>query len=284
VACAVVCFGVTAFAAPACAEGANQSAPGIEARRSAREQSGVAAAAVPSKVLGKWEVKRVLLDLADQARWGMLRPGAPALLYRGMTVTADKISFADKDASCDQTSWQPLATTWQGLFQNTNISRLSSEGAATTAKPADYGLKVAQKQRVQAYPLCARAPLTTAKSWQGAYWMVLQGEELVVRYGKQLILVLRRRSADEKPQASFSCDKAASPTEKAICSDFETAGWDRSVAEALGQALERKSESKERERILKDQQKWKSQRDACAADLACIRKSCDERAMALVQE
>jgi hypothetical protein len=230
-------------------------------------------------------VKRVLIDLADPRPRGLIGPGFPALLYRSMTITTDKISFADKAASCDQTSWQPLATTWQGLFQATDLSRLPSEGAATPSKPADYDLKVSEKQRVQAYPLCPRSPLTTTKSWQGAYWMVLQGEELVVRYGKQLILVLRKRSADEKPQASFACEKkAASPSEKAICSDFETAGWDRSVAEALRQTLERKNESKERERILKDQQKWKSQRDACGADLACIRKSSDERAMALVQE
>jgi hypothetical protein len=278
---AVVSCSVIVLSAPAFAEGANQAA---QARGAVRQQNKTVVPAAPRKLLGKWEVKRVLLDLADQSRWGTIHPEFPALLYRSMTVTADKIAFADKDVSCDQTSWQPLATTWQGLFQTTELSRLSSEGAATPAKPADYDLKVSDKQRVQAYPLCPRSPLTTAKSWQGAYWMALQGEELVVRYGKQLILVLRKRRPDEKPQASFACEKAASPTEKAICSDFETAGWDRSVAEALRLALERETESKERERIQKDQQKWKSQRDACAADLACIRRSCDQRTMALVAE
>jgi hypothetical protein len=281
VAAAAVSCSVIAVSVPAFAEGANQAA---QARGSARKQDKTAVPAAPSKLLGKWEVKRVLLDLADQSRWGTIHPEFPALLYRSMTITADKITFADKDVSCDQTSWQPLATTWLGLFQTTDLSRLPREGAAIPAKPADYDLKVSERQRVQAYPLCPRAPLTTAKSWQGAYWMALQGEELVVRYGKQLILVLRKRRADEKPQASFACEKATSPTEKAICSDVETAGWDRSVAEALRQALEQKPESKERERIEKDQQKWKSQRDACGADLACIRKSCDQRAMALVTE
>lgn len=273
-ACAVLGASVAAFASPANAEGANRPAPAKK----------TAAPAAPNKILGSWEVKRVLLDLADKERWGTLRPGTPALLYRTMTITADKISFAGADATCAQSSWQPLATSWQALFQTTELSHLSSDRTPLPAKPADYDLKVSDKQRVQAYPLCARGPLSEPEAWRGAHWLVLQGEELIVRYGKNLILVLRKRRASDRPQASFPCEQAATPTEKAICADFEAAGRDRSVAEALQQALQRRSEGAERERIMREQLKWKTQRDACGSALDCIRKAADERIGQLLQE
>jgi len=273
VAGAALCCSVTVFAQPASADGASKPAPVAKS----------AAPAAPSKILGSWEVKRVLLDRADEPHWGTLRPDTPALLYRTMTITADKISFAGADATCDQTNWQPLATTWQALFQTTEVSRFSADRTAIPAKPADYELKVTEKQRVQAYPLCSRAVLRTPEAWRGAYWLALQGEELVVRYGRQLILVLRKRRASDKPQASFPCEKAASPAEKALCGDFEAAGRDRSVAEALQQALARRGEG-ERDRIMRDQLKWKTQRDACGAAIDCIRKASDERVTQLVQE
>lgn len=269
-----LCSGLAASVAPVRAEGANKAAPAAKS----------AAPAAPSKILGSWEVKRVLLDLADKERWGSLRPGTPALLYRTMTITADKISFAGADATCDQSSWQPLATTWQALFQTTDLSRLSSDRTPIPATPADYDLKLSGKQRVQAYPLCSRGPLSSPEAWRGAYWLALQGDELLVRYGKQLILVLRKRRPSDKPQASFLCEKAATPTEKAICADFEAAGRDRSLAEALQQALARRKESAEQERIMRDQLKWKTKRDTCGESLDCIRKACDERVTQLLQE
>jgi hypothetical protein len=275
VAGAVACWSMVAVVAPV------QSGGGGEAPPAAHKS---AAGAVPSQLLGQWEVTRVLLDLADQPHWGMIRPGDPSLLYRSMTITPDKLWFVATRKSCDQSTWVPLITTWQGLFDITDISRAPSNSAPTRVKPQDYDLKVPSKQRVRAYPVCMPTPLRSQKAWRGLDWMVLQGDELVVRYGGQVIVVLRKRAPDEKPTASFPCDKAASAAEKTICSDVEVAAWDRSVAEALHQVFERRDERGERENIINAHIAWKAQRDKCGADLPCIRDACEDRVIELIQQ
>lgn len=241
-------------------------------------------ASPPNALLGRWEVKRVLLDLADQPHWGMIRPADPSLLYRSMTIAQDKIWFVGANKSCDQVSWKPLVTTWQALFQTTGISRAPSNSASTRVKPVDYGLRMDPQARIRAFPVCQRGARLRGKTWRDAGWMVLEGDELIVRYSGQVIVVLTKRTEAEKPEASFPCDEAGSPAEKAICSDRELAAWDRSVAEALRQALDRRTDGGDRERIMKSQAAWKAQRDKCGTEAACIRDALDERVTELIQE
>jgi hypothetical protein len=66
--------------------------------------------------------------------------------------------------------------------------------------------------------------------------------EVAVDHQDQVLLILQRRLPDAKPVPSFDCGKAATPTEKAICSNFDLASWDRSVALALHQAIARNPE------------------------------------------
>jgi uncharacterized protein YecT (DUF1311 family) len=91
---------------------------------------------------------------------------------------------------------------------------------------------------------------------------------LVMHFNDQVLLTLRRRPADAKPRASFDCQKASSPTESAVCGSHELAGWDRSVAAAFREALERSPEKASDLRA--DQHQWLKKRDACGAKVECI--------------
>ncbi|WP_374527821.1 lysozyme inhibitor LprI family protein [Novosphingobium sp.] len=63
---------------------------------------------------------------------------------------------------------------------------------------------------------------------------------------------------------SFSCEGRLSPTETAICQDFELAAWDRAMAK-IYPLLKKQSEI-----TLAEHRRWLGQRDACGADAKCI--------------
>jgi uncharacterized protein len=114
-------------------------------------------------------------------------------------------------------------------------------------------------------------------------WIALQDKDtLAMHYSNQVLLILRRRSADAKPRASFPCEKAGTPTEKAICASFQLAGWDRSVSAAWHAALERAPEKQAK--LHGDQKEWLRKQDACGSSVACIDDLLWRRVDALVQE
>ena len=74
------------------------------------------------------------------------------------------------------------------------------------------------------------------------------------------------------PAASFDCAAAATPTEKAICSDVVLARLDRAVAEAYARKLSYEFDAANKEKIKQAQRAWLTTRDsACAdADVPCL--------------
>jgi uncharacterized protein len=96
----------------------------------------------------------------------------------------------------------------------------------------------------------------------------------VMHLDSQVMLILTRRRPDAKPRASFSCDKASTPTEKAICGSFTLAALDRSVALAWRRSSVSSGVSAER---LQEQKAWLRTRDACGTDAACLERVMDQR-------
>jgi uncharacterized protein YecT (DUF1311 family) len=74
------------------------------------------------------------------------------------------------------------------------------------------------------------------------------------------------------PVASFDCAVAASPVEKAICSDVALARLDRAVAEAYAQKLKYAFEDAEKQPVKDGQRAWIGTRDTQCADaaVACL--------------
>jgi uncharacterized protein len=88
-----------------------------------------------------------------------------------------------------------------------------------------------------------------------------------------VLLVLAGGSAEA---ASFACDKAEAPDEKAICAHLPLNDRDVEMAtrfEILKAVLPMGGQSKLRE----DQETWLTERRTCGADVECLRTTYDAR-------
>ncbi len=101
------------------------------------------------------------------------------------------------------------------------------------------------------------------------------------------LLVLPLLAAPSLAQAaSFSCAKASTPTEKAICVDQGLSKLDERVAAAYRDALALLSGSSPEEAraqiaLKADQRGWLGERNACGADLSCLRAAHERRVAVL---
>jgi uncharacterized protein len=105
---------------------------------------------------------------------------------------------------------------------------------------------------------------------------------MALRINGSALLILTRRSPAAKPRASFACSKAATPTEQTICGSHALSAWDRSVAVAWREALERMPANADR--IQEQQRKWLHERDACGTDADCLETQMIQRVSDLVHE
>lgn len=75
---------------------------------------------------------------------------------------------------------------------------------------------------------------------------------------------------------SFNCVNAVTATEKAICVDADLWAKDRAM-NAIYLLIKAYENANVRKTILTDQRAWLRTRDACSADIECLRNSYDER-------
>lgn len=222
--------------------------------------------APPAALIGSWDVEHVGVDEQDQMHWDV-RPDDPQLLGRELTIKQGTISFSgDEKPSCQQPSWKAHTLDWSKLFAKT-FSRSPGDGKPG---PADFGLKVAKAAKTTYFDICPTPATASSAAMARVRRWIAQREQdvLVMHFNDQVLLTLRRRPVDAKPRASFDCQKASSPTEIAICGSHELAGWDRSVAAAFREALERSPEKASDLRA--DQHQWLKKRDACGSKVECI--------------
>jgi uncharacterized protein len=86
------------------------------------------------------------------------------------------------------------------------------------------------------------------------------------------VLILRKLSKEDKPEASFDCTKAPSATERAVCSSHTLAGLDRSMSEAYAVALRnaKKIDPAKGKEMAATQRAWLHTRDDCLGDVRCL--------------
>jgi len=224
------------------------------------------AAEPPAGFAGTWDVVRVEVDRADQPHWEV-KPQDPALLNRELVISKTEAHFEPDKEACRQPAWKASAMTWAELFAK-GFRRPEGGGRSTKPSPSDFEFDVPPRDRVTVYTLCPGKKLKGSDVWLQGEWVVLVSPDtLVMHQDSQILLVFKRRAADAKPQASFPCEKAASPTEKAICGSFALAGWDRSVAAACQEALKGNAAP---DKIRAEQKDWLRKRDACGDKASCI--------------
>jgi uncharacterized protein YecT (DUF1311 family) len=203
-------------------------------------------------------------------------------MARTLVIGSTGVRFEEgKELGCQQSSWQPRPTTWGSLIAK-SFPRRPGGGRSAAATVEDFEVGLRKAQSTTAYAVCPK-PGSKANRFPMVPWVALESpNRLALNLDNQTLLLLRRRPEGAKPTASFDCAKAAAPTEKAICGSFELASWDRSVALALRQAIER---NPQREAELRQSQKeWLAKRDACGSDGPCIDEAQWRRVEDLRQE
>jgi len=217
----------------------------------------------PADLIGTWEVVHVAVDMADQPHWKH-RPEDPSLIGRELVIGAEQVRFADfRETHCEPASWKRESWTWKNLVDNVFL------GPKSTATPADWRVKAPAKGKMVVHVPCGQS-----ETWQRASWLVTVGPDLaIMELDPETVLFLARRKSDAKPKPSFSCAKASTASEKAICDSFVLSAWDRSVALAWQKAQEAGINDS-----IDEQKAWLKTRDACAADAVCLEAAMKQRA------
>lgn len=231
---------------------------------SANGQTGPRAERPPASVVGTWDVTRVAVDRQDTLHQDV-HEDDPRLLGRALIITPGAVNFAyDKKVGCAQSNWRPQQSTWGALIGK-GFPRPETGGRGVVPVPKDFGLKVAGSQKVTAYSFCP-----SKAAFPGDRWIaVFDDGGLAFRYDSQVLLILERRATTARPSPSFDCAQATSPTEKAICANFELSSLDRSVALAFRQALRRQGDG-EHASLRQTQKDWLKTRDECGDKVDCL--------------
>ncbi len=235
-----------------------------------------AADSTPQLLQGKWEVRQVAVDLNNQARW-RYKPNDPRLLGRIVEVGSEgKIEFSGR-GGCEQVLWRAISSSkLSDLIAKS--PRPSHFGIKKKPTIADFGLDLIDEKIIPYHITCTRPD---QKSW-GPVWFANLGNEKLIMGEDDLILILVKLNADTPIKASFGCNRAETLTEKAICSSFVLAGYDRSLALAFKRSLELRKEDKAL--IKEEQTKWLTERNKCNSDRVCLETKMDERVVELMQD
>ena len=235
-------------------------------------EAGPDAAGPGAAPAGTWDVVQVAVDGADQPHW-QYRPDEPALLYRELAITAATVEFDDNSRACRAPAWQSGPPTKPGAWVGREFLRPAREGNSLPATPtlAEFSLKLAD---TEAASFALQCEGKVREPWNQAKFLLLPDHRLLMKYGSQALLVLQPRDPGAPIRASFDCQRAQSPTEKALCSDPVLAGYDRSIAAAFQWHLKTADDAVA---FRRQQQQWLKERDACGADAACLRSKMSER-------
>ncbi len=235
----------------------------------------------PAGMLGVWDVVRVMVDKKDQPHW-LYRPADPRLTGREVVLDKDRLRINDGSSSCEKPRWAVRRTTW-GALLGESFARPPAAELSSRSAPADFGLRVAASERVTSFRVtCKPDGRGVAPSPWSDTWFVLGGHhELFMRIGTSALISMERRRASAEPRASFSCSRASTETERAICSSVALAALDRSMHDAFRETETRHPD--ERTRLRDEQAEWLTSRDRCGRETACLERSMLERIEALVQ-
>jgi uncharacterized protein len=119
--------------------------------------------------------------------------------------------------------------------------------------------------------------------WNGAWLVPLTAGRLLTNYDNSgYVLLLQRRDPGSAINASFTCSKAHSIVEHAICASPTLAGYDRSVAAAWHRALSLAGD--DADAVKQARVDWLRGRDACGANAECLVQAMRERVDQLMQQ
>ena len=232
-----------------------------------------AMAAIP---LGQWRIDAVHVDSRRTSRMSVM-PNDPTLVGRRLSSTADRLSLeGPEEDRCEGPSAVEQVSSLASVIAETMDARPDGAPAAT---PADYGL-AGPGGDIKVYWVTCRSGHFGPSDFRGHpdSWLVRTGPTLLIGWADQTVLAAVPASQAANGGAgsgpSFNCARASTATEHAICQSPDLSAADRSVAAAYRNAeYWCDKDSGKLALLAKVQKAWRSQRDACASDTACLARS-----------
>jgi uncharacterized protein YecT (DUF1311 family) len=228
---------------------------------------------------GSWTVSAALVD-TESTRTAEYGPDDPRLTGRSLVIAPDKLSYdLPPRGECQGPSIQRQSMTTAELVRETMAGR---EVAPSVPTPGDYHLA---DDSVEVLWISCRTgslgpagpPGPSDRNWIA----LLPGGRLAIRWFDNTILTLARQDPRARPEPSFDCAKARSPSEKAICGSVELASLDRSVSRSYRMDVKQYGDEGIDPAIVKwvrsSQRQWIKTRDACGGDATCLRKVMNDR-------
>ena len=255
-----------------------------------KDDSISAPVALPASLIGTWQVAEVHADQGN-AHWSGTKEDKYNIykfLGRVFVLTPQHLTTnAPRDKRCDTPKIIVHHTTAGRVVETSIASRPLAMARPT---PKDFQLPLSDDAPVEVLSLiCKDGPyvgnlgggLNPNVGIDGAWIIVLNKEQLALRWNDETILILSHLVDNTKPVASFDCAKAATDLEKTICGSVALAAYDQSVAQTYKFAMEyyktKKTATVQLDELKKSQKQWLTRRNACNTDKTCLEKSMGDR-------
>ncbi len=256
----------------------------------AENASTSAPTALPSTLIGTWQVAEVHTDQGE-SHWHRTRDdkyNIHKFLGRVFSFTAHVVTTNAPDGKrCDN----PKIIVHRSTAANVVGTSIASRGFSPVLPTAkDFQLPLTDNAPIDVLSLLCKEGLFGKNlgggqnpdvGIKGVWLIVLNKEQLALRWHDETILILKRLPENAKPIASFDCTGAATEVEKIICGSVALAAYDQSVTQTYKLVLEyyqtKKNTDNQIAELKKSQQQWLTQRDACGSDIACLEKAMEER-------
>ncbi len=265
---------------------------------------------LPATLLGAWQVSDVRLDRGDTNPWAY-KLNVHKYLGRTFVFAPERLTYnmprwKGSQQVCETPKVEVHRTT---ALKVVSASLCSRPFQPVRPSPKDFGLPLSDSSLVKALSLicsndkenrdalggCQDTPHTD--EIRGAWFIVLNPDEIALRWEEELFLILKRLPQDAKPVASFDCAKAATETEKTICSSVSLAAFDVSVAGSYKHVLGyydfalrtydpsiKPQTVKQLAAFKQSQREWLKTRDKCGGDVACLEQAMGERILGITDE
>ncbi len=244
----------------------------------AQEKSNPIMAELPATLLGTWQVTEVHIDTA--AAWRRYyQYNDPRLTGRLFTIGHQQLtSTTSEEELCVNPKVSIRRTTAAELIKNSMAGRRNTVPGTPT--PKDYELPLADNAPVDVLSVSCKGDGLfggdLGHGIEGAWIVVLNKDQLALRWYDETILLLHRFPDNARPKPSFDCHKATTVVEKAICGSAILAAIDQSVAQTYKFAVNVFKEAENPQALAQlkvTQKQWLTQRNTCGADVHCLEKS-----------
>jgi hypothetical protein len=240
-------------------------------------------------VTGDWVVADVLLKRGlSNAQLSNHRTSSMLLAYH-YRLQADAVTVMNERAVCAlNTRSAPSATTLRALFAGESVTpRTQGIKQKLLGKAADYALPVTMQAvssqktpTVMIYTYRCSGEQTAINDMGD--WFALAGEQLLLPYAQDALLILSRASREPSEQQIAFCKTPANSVDRIICADSQRYALHRYIESTAPCALVAPAPN-ERDVIAREHAAKLKKRNECSDNASCVWDALFEHAQWVAQ-